>query len=152
MIERSQRLPVARQARLLGLGRSTVYYRSRPVTEGDLALMRRIDELHLEYPFAGSRMLRGLLHGEGHTVSRRHIRTLMQCMALHALCRKPRTVLAEGRHVYPYLLRDVTIGHSNQVWSTDITYIPMTRGFVYLIAVADWYSRRVLWPGGCPTR
>lgn len=107
--------------------------------------MRRIDELHLEYPFAGSRMLRGLLQGEGHAAGRRHVRTLMRRMALHALYRKPRTtVAAAGRHVYPYLLRGATIDHANQVWSTDITYIPMARGFVYLAAVVDWYSRRVL--------
>jgi len=145
MIDRSHRLPVTRQAKALGVCRGSVYYRSRPVSEADLALMRRIDELHLEYPFAGSRMMRDMLRGEGAVAGRRHVATLMRRMGIEALYRKRNTSRRHPCHpVYPYLLRGVAVTRPNQAWAMDITYIPMARGFVYLAAVVDWYSRKVL--------
>jgi putative transposase len=145
MIDRSHDLPVARQARELGISRGSVYYLPRPVPAADLALMRRIDELHLEYPFAGSRMLRDLLAGEGITVGRLHVATLMKRMAIEAIYRKPNTSKpTPGHKIYPYLLRKLPVTRPNQVWAMDITYIPMARGFVSLAAVVDWFSRRVL--------
>jgi len=145
MIDRSHDLPVARQAHELGISRGSVYYLPRPVSVGDLALMRRIDELHLEFPFAGSRMLRDLLAGEGIKVGRLHVATLMKRMAIEAIYRKPNTSKpAPGHKIYPYLLRKLPVTRPNQVWAMDITYIPMARGFVYLAAVVDWFSRRVL--------
>jgi len=144
MIDRNSKLSIKRQCALLNLPRSTAYYKPADVSEADLTLMRLIDELHLQYPFAGSRMLRDLLK-PGYTVGRRHVRTLMRKMGIDALYRKPHTSRRdEGNQVYPYLLRDLPIVRSNQVWSSDITYIPMRRGFAYLVAVLDWYSRRVL--------
>ena len=145
MIDREHPLPVTAQCQLLQLPRSSAYYRSEPVSPADLALMRRIDELHLEYPFAGSRMLRDMLGQEGTHVGRRHVRTLMRKMGVEALYRKPNTSRRNGRAgVFPYLLRDLTITRPNYVWAADITYIPMKRGFVYLFAVLDWATRRVL--------
>ncbi|HET7300322.1 MAG TPA: IS3 family transposase [Oleiagrimonas sp.] len=145
MIDRNHPLPVARQAELAGISRGTVYYLPKPVGTDDLALMRRIDELHLEHPFAGSRMLRDLLRQEGIVVGRKHVRTLMRRMGVEALYRRPSTSRRNARHpIYPYILRGLKIDHANQVWAMDITYIPMARGFVYLAAVVDWYSRRVL--------
>jgi putative transposase len=145
MIDPSHRLPVARQAQLLDVSRSSVYYRPQPTSAADLALMRRIDELHLEHPFAGSRMLRDLLRREGVAVGRKHVTTLMRRMGIEALYQKPRTSSRHCEHpVYPYLLRGMTIERPNQVWAMDTTYIPMRRGFVYLTAVLDWASRRVL--------
>ena len=145
MIDRKHKLSVTRQCRILNLSRSSVYYRARPVSLADLALMRRIDELHLEYPFAGARMLRDLLRREGQKVGRRHVSTLMRRMQIHALYCKPTTSKRHPAHaVYPYLLKGLRIERPNQVWAADITYIPMKRGFVYLFAVMDWASRRVL--------
>jgi putative transposase len=145
MIDRTHDLPVARQCRILELARSTAYYVPRPTSLADLALMRRIDELHLEYPFAGSRMLRDMLRREGQAVGRKHVGTLMKKMGIEALYRKPNTSRRHAAHpIYPYLLRHLVIDRPNQVWATDITYIPMRRGFVYLAAVMDWHSRRVL--------
>ncbi len=145
MIDRAHSLPVCKQARTLRLSRSSVYYRPRPVNDADLGLMRRIDELHLEHPFAGSRMLRDMLRREGISAGRRHVTTLMRRMGVEALYRKPNTSRRHPRHpVYPYLLRGVAVTRPNQVWAMDITYIPMARGFVYLAAVVDWFSRRVL--------
>jgi putative transposase len=145
MIDRSHGLSVAKQAAALKLSRSSVYYLPRPVSQADLAIMRRIDELHLDFPFAGSRMLRDILNAEGVTIGRRHVATLMRRMGLEAIYRKPNTSKpAPGHKIYPYLLRDVAVTRPNQVWATDITYIPMARGFVYLAAIVDWYSRRVL--------
>ena len=130
---------------MLSISRGSVYYLPRPVSAADLALMRRIDELHLEYPFAGARMLRDLLAAEGVQVGRRHVTTLMQRMGIEALYRRPNTTKpAPGHKIYPYLLRGLAITRPNQVWAMDITYIPMARGFVYLAAVVDWFSRRVL--------
>jgi putative transposase len=145
MIDRSHGLTVTRQARLLGISRGTVYYLPRVVSEADLALMRRLDELHLEHPFMGARMLRDQLHRGGVHVGRRHISTLMQRMGIQALAPQPGTSKrAPGHKIYPYLLRNVAVRRSNQVWALDTTYIPMARGFVYLTAVVDVASRRVL--------
>jgi len=145
MINRRHDLPITKQAEVLSISRSSVYYLPRPVPDADLALMRRIDELHLELPFAGSRMLRGLLAAEGCKVGRRHVKTLMKRMGIEALYRRPRTTKPEpGHKIYPYLLRGLEITRPNQVWAMDITYIPMARGFVYLAVVLDWASRRVL--------
>lgn len=145
MIDRDHKLSVKRQATLLGISRGSVYYPARDVPAADLALMRRMDELHLDYPFAGSRMLRDLLAGEGLYVGRLHVSTLMKRMGIEALYRKPNTSKPEpGHKVYPYLLRKLAVTRPNQVWAIDITYVPMARGFVYLVAVVDWFSRRVL--------
>ena len=145
MIDPEHDLPIKQQAEVLGISRSTVYYEPRPISEEDLWLMRRLDELHLNYPFAGSRMLRGLLWQQGLEVGRRHIKTLMRRMGIEAIYRKPNTSKpAPGHRIYPYLLRGLTVTRPNQVWAMDITYIPMARGFVYLAAVVDWFSRRVL--------
>ena len=145
MIDRTHDLPITRQAKSLNISRGSVYYLPRPVSACDLAIMRRLDRLHLEFPFAGSRMLRGLLAAEGCKIGRRHVKTLMRRMGIEALYRRPRTTKPEpGHKVYPYLLRGVEITRPNQVWAMDITYIPMTRGFVYLAVVLDWASRRVL--------
>jgi putative transposase len=145
MIDRTHELPVSRQCQVLSLARSTAYYRAQPTSEVDLAIMCRIDELHLEHPFAGSRMLRDMLRREGTAIGRKHVATLMKKMGIEALYRKPRTSTRHAAHqVYPYLLRDMTIERPGHVWCADITYIPMKRGFVYLFAVMDWASRRVL--------
>lgn len=145
MIDHEHDLPIKRQAQLVSISRSCAYYTPRPVSVADLLLMRRIDQLHLEFPFAGSRMLRDLLRGEGLHVGRKHVSTLMRLMGLVALYRKPNTSKkAAGDKIYPYLLRTLVIERANQVWATDISYIPMARGFVYLVAVIDWYSRKVL--------
>jgi putative transposase len=145
MIDREHDLPITRQAEVLNVSRSSVYYLRRPVPEADLAIMRRLDRLHLEFPFAGARMLRGLLAAEGSQIGRRHVKTLMRRMGIEALYRRPRTTKpAPGHKIYPYLLRGKEITHPNQVWAMDITYIPMSRGFVYLAVVLDWASRRVL--------
>jgi putative transposase len=145
MIDPHHELSITRQAKALGISRGSVYYLPRPVPAADLAVMRRMDELHLEFPFAGSRMLRDLLNQEGTRIGRRPVATLMKRMGIEALYRKPSTSRpAPGHKIYPYLLRGVTIDRPNQVWAMDITYIPMARGFVYLAAVVDWFSRRVL--------
>ena len=145
MIDPDNELSIQKQTRLLKISRSSVYYQPRPLSEDELALMRKIDELHLEYPFAGNRMLRDFLERDKISIGRRHMRTVMRRMGIEAIYRKPNTSKpAPGHKIYPYLLRDVAITRPNQVWSTDISYVPMKRGFVYLIAVIDWYSRRVL--------
>jgi putative transposase len=145
MIDRDHALPVTQQARLVGISRSSAYYQSRGVSEADLKLMRRIDELHLEHPFAGARMLTRLLRREGVKVGRRHVSTLMKRMGVEALYRKPNTSRRHAAHrIWPYLLRNRKIDRANQVWALDTSYIPMARGFVYLTAVVDWASRRVL--------
>jgi putative transposase len=145
MIDRAHDLPITKQAESLNISRGSVYYLPRPVSDADLAIMRRLDRLHLEFPFAGSRMLRGLLAADGCKIGRRHVKTLMRRMGMEALYRRPRTTKPEpGHKIYPYLLRGVEITRPNQVWAMDITYIPMARGFVYLAVVLDWFSRRVL--------
>jgi putative transposase len=145
MIDREHDLPITRQAEVLHISRGSVYYLPRPVPDADLAIMRHLDQLHLEFPFAGSRMLRGLLAAKGYKIGRRHVKTLMQRMGIEALYRRPRTTKPEpGHKIHPYLLRGLSIERPNQVWAMDITYIPMARGFVYLAVVLDWFSRRVL--------
>ena len=145
MIDPSHGLPIARQVKLLNISRGSVYYKPRPVSAGALAIMRRIDELHLGYPFAGSRMLRDMLGREGIEIGRRRVAAMMKRMGIEALYRRPNTSKpAPGHKIYPYLLRGLKIERPNQVWAMDITYIAMARGFVYLTAVVDWFSRRVL--------
>ena len=145
MIDKSHVLSVTRQAELLDLSRSNVYYLPQPVSQSDLALMRRMDALHLEYPFAGARMLRDMLGLEGIEVGRRHVGTLMAKMGIEAIYRKRNTSKPHPENrIYPYLLRDMVIDRPNQVWATDLTYIPMRRGFVYLVAIVDWATRKVL--------
>ena len=145
MIDRKHRLSVTRQAQLLGISRGAVYYLPQPVGAADLALMRRLDELHLEHPFMGARMLRRQIQSGGLQVGRRHVRTLMLRMGMEALCPQPGTSKRHPDHqIYPYLLRHLAITRTNQVWALDTTYIPMARGFVYLTAVVDVASRMVL--------
>lgn len=145
MINRSHDLPLGRQAELLGLSRSSLSHDPKPVPEAELTIMRRIDALHLDYPFAGSRMMRDWLRGEGVVIGREMVRTMMRRMCIEAIYRRPNTSKpAPGHKIYPYLLRGLSVERPNQVWSMDITYIPMAKGFVYLAAVVDWFSRRVL--------
>ena len=145
MIDRTHAVPVARQCQLLKLARSTAYDQPKPVSDTALTLMRRIDELHLQYPFAGARMLRDLLRHEGHAIGRRQVATLMRRMGITAVYRMPRTSQRHPAHrIYPYLLRQLTITRPNHVWASDITYIPMKRGFLYLCVILDWATRRVL--------
>ena len=145
MIDRNHKLSISCQAKALFISRGSVYYLPRPVSQADLAMMRRIDELHLDYPFAGSRMLQGLLLGEGYKAGRLKVRNLMKRMGIEAIYRRPNTSKpAPGHKIYPYLLRKLPVTRPNQVWAMDITYIPMKRGYVYLTAVVDWFTRRVL--------
>ena len=145
MIDRSHEFALTRQAQVLKLSRGSVYYQARPVSAADLAIMRRMDKLHLDYPFAGSRMLRDLLRGEGVAIGRAHVITLMKRMRIEAIYRRPNTSKpAPGHKIHPYLLRGLVVDRPDQVWAMDISYIPMKRGFVYLAAVIDWHTRRVL--------
>ena len=145
MIDPTHALSISRQAQLAGISRGSVYYVPKSVSAADLVLMRRLDELHLEHPFMGARMLRDQLNREGFDVGRKHVGTLMKRMGMAALYRKPGTSKKHpGHDVYPYLLRGLTINRANQVWALDTTYIPMAKGFVYLTAVMDWASRKVL--------
>jgi putative transposase len=145
MIDRAHALPVVRQCRLVAVARSSVYYVPQPVAAAELTLMRQLDELHLRHPFAGSRMLRDLLRLQGVVVGRKHVATLMRRMGIEALYQHPRTTQPHPGHtVFPYLLRAREITAPNQVWAMDITYLPMRRGFLYLAAVLDWATRRVL--------
>ena len=145
MIDREHELPITRQVNVLNISRGSVYYKPRPVPAGALAIMRRIDELHLDHPFAGSRMLRDMLSREGIATGRQRVASLMKRMGIEALYRKPNTSKpTPGHKIYPYLLRGLKVERPNQVWATDITYIAMARGFVYLTAVVDWFTRRVL--------
>jgi putative transposase len=145
MINRDHALSITRQAQLLGISRGTVYYLPQPVSPADLALMRQIDQMHLEHPFMGARMLRDQLARQGIRAGRRHIRTLMPRMGIEALAPQPGTSQATpGHKIYPYLLRNLATTRSNQVWALDTTYIQMARGFVYLTAVVDVASRKVL--------
>ena len=138
-------LPVVVQCRLLKIARSTLYYRAVPVSADDLAVMRRMDELHLAWPFYGSRRMAAVLGREGWQVNRKRAKRLMRVLAIEAIYQKPNTSKGHPDHkVYPYLLRGLIIDRPNQVWCADITYIPMAKGFVYLVAVMDWFSRRVL--------
>ena len=145
MIDRAHALSVTRQATLLELSRASVYYLPRPVAAATLARMRRLDEWHLEYPFMGSRMRRDQLRTAGDLVGRTHVRTLMRRMGIHALYQRPRTSRRHPAHpVYPSVLRGLSITRPNHVWAADITYLPMARGFVFLVAIMDGATRRVL--------
>ena len=145
MIDPISKLSINRQAHVLGISRGSVSYQPRPISDADLKLMHRIDKLHMELPFAGSRMLQGLLVQEGFKVGRLHVVTLMKRMGIRALYRKPNTSKpAPGHKIYPYLLCNLPVIRANQVWAMDITYIPMARGFIYLAAVMDWFTRRIL--------
>jgi len=145
MIDRSHKLPLIRQVKALGVSRSSIYYQPRSISDADLSLMRRIDEIHLDHPFAGSRMMRDLLCHEDIHSGRRHVSTLMRRIGIEALYRKPNTSRRHPLHrVYPYLLRVLSVTRPNKAWAMDITYIPMAKGFVYLAAVMDWFSRKVL--------
>lgn len=145
MIRSDHELPVARQCALLRVARSTAYYTPQPVSDDDQALMRRIDAIHLARPFLGSRRIVDALADDGVIVNRKRVQRLMRLMGIMALYPKTRTTRpAPGHRIYPYLLRGLTIDRPNQVWCADITYIPMARGFLYLVAVMDWYSRKVL--------
>ena len=145
MIDPEHALPLTRQSRIVELSRSSLYYKAVPISERDLELMRLIDKIHLNYPFYGSRSIRNDLRDLGHDVGRGHVSTLMKKMGIRALYQKPRlSVPHPGHKVYPYLLRGVEITRANHCWAADITYLPMTRGFCYLVAIMDWASRRVL--------
>ena len=145
MITREASLPITRQARLLDLARSSVYYRPLDTSERDLALMAAIDEIHTELPFYGIRRIRGELRGRGFDVGRAHLATLMRRLGITAIAPKRRTTKpAVGHKIYPYLLRGLPITEAGHVWSCDVTYVPMARGFCYLTAIMDWASRRVL--------
>lgn len=145
MIEVQERLSLRRQCELLGVSRSGLYYEPVGTSAEELALMRRIDEIHLKWPFYGSRKLCEALRAEGHAVNRKHMQRLMRLMGLESVAPKPSTSEPAPEHpVYPYLLRNLAISRPNQVWAADITYIPMAHGFAYLVAIIDWYSRRVL--------
>jgi putative transposase len=146
MILPSHKLSVSRQAKILGIARSTVYYQPLGPSEADLLIMSKLDRLHLEYPFAGARMLRDLLRQEDFLgIGRRRIRRLMRHMGIEPIYRRENTSRPHPAHaVYPYLLRHLKIDRPNQVWSMDITYLPMRKGFLYLVAVMDWYSRKIL--------
>jgi putative transposase len=138
-------LPIVAQCRLLKVARSTLYYQPVPVSADDLAVMRRMDELYLAHPFYGSRRMAAMLRRDSWGVNRKRVRRLMRLMGLQAIYQKPNTSRQHPEHkVYPYLLRGLIIDRPNQVWCADITYIPMAKGFVYLVAVMDWFSRRVL--------
>jgi len=145
MIDRQAKLSISRQADLLNISRGSVYYMPRPVSDRDLDVMRRLDELHLKHPFMGARMLRDQLHEQDITVGRKHVKTLMQRMGIGALYCKPNTSKKQpGHEIYPYLLRGMAIHRANQVWALDTTYIRLAKGFAYLTAVVDWASRKVL--------
>ena len=141
----NKKLSLSRQCRLLKLNRSTVYYKKRPITPIDLKLMQLIDKQYLKIPSWGSRSMRNHLRRLGYKVNRKKVQRLMRFMGLEAIYPKPKTSRPHPEHkVYPYLLRNLKIDRPNQVWAADITYIPMSRGFMYLVAVMDWHSRKVL--------
>jgi len=145
MIKPEHPLPLARQCRLLELARSTFYYKRKPLKERDLKMMRHIDEIHLRYPFYGSRRIMHELRGLGYEVGRGHVSRLMKIMGIHAIYRRPRTTIPDAKHkVYPYLLKGLDITQANHVWAADICYLPMRRGYAYLVAIMDWASRKVL--------
>ena len=138
-------MPLTRQSQILELSRSSLYYKAMPVKALDLEIMKQIDEIHLKYPFMGSRSIRDELQGQGFEIGREHVSTLMKRMGIEAIYRKPRLSKPHpGHKIYPYLLRGMEITRANQVWATDITYIPMAKGFCYLVAIMDWASRKVL--------
>lgn len=138
-------LGIAGQSRLLNISRSSFYYKKKPVKPEDLKQMRLIDEQYLKTPCWGSRSMRNHLRRLGYKVNRKRVQRLMRIMGIEAIYPKPRTSRPHPQHkVYPYLLRDLTVEYPNQVWAADITYVPMSRGYMYLVAVMDWYSRKIL--------
>ncbi|EKT4488447.1 IS3-like element ISVpa4 family transposase [Vibrio cholerae] len=142
---KSTPLPIKRQCELLNIARSTAYYQPIGLSAEEITLRRMIDEIHLQYPFMGSRRIRTELAKNGHSVNRKRVVRLMRDMGIGAIYPKPKTTLANKAHkVYPYLLRDIEVTYPNQAWAIDITYIPMAKGFLYLVAIIDWYSRKVL--------
>ena len=144
-IHAAHELPKKRRCELLDVARSTAYYRPTPVSDDDLRRMRLIDEIHLELPFYGSRRIRDELETRGHPTNRKRVQRLMRVMGIRALYPRRRTSQPGKDHkIYPYLLRDLSVEHANQVWASDICYIPMAKGFMYLVAIMDWHSRRVL--------
>ena len=145
MIDKKASLSIVRQCRLLDLSRSSFYYHSKPVSELDIKLMRLIDEIHLELPFYGSRRIKYELRKKGYKIGRGHVGALMRKMGIVALYKKPRTSKPNPAHkIYPYLLTGLDITAANHVWAADTTYLPMAKGFCYLVAIMDWSSRRVL--------
>jgi len=145
MIDRDHSLPITRQCRILNLSRSGIYYAPVPVSDRDMELMRIMDKAHLDHPYLGSRGMRNELRNNDHPVGRTHVRTLMRKMGIEALYKKPRLSRSHpGHRIYPYLLKGLDITKANHVWCSDITYIPMARGFCYLTAIMDWASRKVL--------
>jgi putative transposase len=145
LIRPDERISVRRQCEVLGVSRSNVYYVPVEPDAEELELMRLMDEIHLELPFYGSRSIARQLRAKGHRVNRKRVQRLMRLMGLESLAPKPNTSKPNVEHsVYPYLLRGLTIDQPNQVWAADITYIPLARGFAYLVAIMDWHSRRVL--------
>ena len=146
MMDHDSPMTITRQAQLVGISRSSVYYQPQPPSARDLMLMKRIDQLHMDHPFAGARMLRDLLRLEGHKkIGRKHTATLMGRMGIEAIYRHRNTSKPHPAHrKFPYLLRELVIDRPNQVWATDITYLPMAQGFMYLTAILDWHSRKVL--------
>jgi len=146
MVDRAFPVAMTRQCELLDVSRSSVYYRPKRIPQEDLALMRKIDQIHLKWPFLGSRKIRDLLQRGADRISRKKVQRLMRRMGITALYpKKRRTSLPDKEHkIYPYLLRDLSVVHPNQVWAADVSYIPMARGFLYLVAIIDWYSRKVL--------
>lgn len=145
MIDRESKLSIGQQAHLLGISRGSVYYLPKPLSARDLDIMKRLDRLHLKHPFMGARQLRDQLNEQGITIGRKHVKTLMKRMGIEAVYCKPKTSKkTPGHEIFPYLLRGMTINRANQVWALDTTYIPMAKGFVYLTAVVDWASRKVL--------
>lgn len=145
MIDRASPLPLIRQCELLSMNRSTAYYVPKETPAEEIDLMHRLDEIHLRYPFYGSRRIRDELQDQGYMVNRKRVQRLMRVMGIEALHPKPKTSQGNQAHrVYPYLLRDMEIDQPNQVWAADITYLPMAKGFMYLVAIMDWASRKVL--------
>ena len=145
IVDKSHKIPINRQCQILELNRSSFYYRGREVSESDLQRMRQIDEIHTKRPFYGSRRIRDWFEDQGISVNRKRIQRLMRLMGIQALYPKKKTSRpGKGHKVYPYLLRGLDINRSNQVWAADITYIPMAKGFLYLVAIMDWHSRKVL--------
>jgi len=146
-VDPTHRLPITHQCQLLSISRSSAYYQKKPQTNEELSLMKHLDALHLQYPFYGARRLRDILLDEhGLVVNRKHVRRLMRLMNIRAVYpgNKGTSKPNKAHRIYPYLLRDIEINRSNQVWCTDITYLPMARGFAYLVAIMDWHSRKVL--------
>jgi len=145
MVDSTYKLSIQQQCYLLSISRSNYYYKPIGESELNMKLMRLIDEQHLETPFYGSRQMTRWLSGQGYCVSRKRVRRLMRKMGLHAIYQRPKTSIPDKQHkIYPYLLREMHIDHANKVWCTDITYIPMKKGFLYLVAIMDWHSRKVL--------